>query len=303
MRIVDRRMMCVKPEAKPRERKLKSGVWVPDAGANVETGLETERRENEWWPHSALVAACEPNGIVFGEEPDGNYAMNYQRGTMIPTTKPKARPHWRTPVPGDTCHFGYKALNPNGIDSNGMIWKEIVSAYCVTPADGSPMWAVGPWAVIEPLPEIHGSVLAVATSVKAALGIGVIRLAGDGFLESIPSARPGMVVSFMVHGSKNPVMPNPSGGKDLAPILAEWVIGIDEKGISDGELQEMKAMAARQAEEARQALKSAQLKVESEEKARERKLAEQEEALWRESRKEQDRTHIRYQSRHNHHNP
>lgn len=303
MRIVDRRMMCVRPEAKPLERKLESGVWVPEAGANVATGLATERRDGEWWPHSAVVVACEPGSIVFGEEPDGDYAMNYQRGTMIPTTRPLRRPRWRTPKPGDTCHFGHKSLNPSEIDSDGTIWKEIVSAYCVTPADGSPMWAVGPWAVIEPLPVVHGSALAVTTHVREMLGIGIVRMAGDGFLESIPSARPGMVVSFMVHGSKNPVMPNPFGGKDLTPILAEWVIGIDENGISDGELQEMKAMAARQAEEVRQALKMGQLKVESEEKARERKLAEQEEAQWRESRKEQDRTHIRHQSRHNHHQP
>lgn len=307
MRIVKKGTMLVKPESRPGEREHKVGdktLWLPEAGTGIAKGLDVERRQGEWWPHKAEVLSSADN-IVYGVHETGEevWSINSDydirmavRPQHIRLIQPTIRKSWRVPMAGDTAHFGNLTLNPATF-YNGNVSVNIHDAYCITPADGSGVWAVGPWALLEQIPEMpSSSEIITSISQREMLGHGVVRMVGGGFQEMHPSIEVGSVVAFMVYGGANTTIENPiEGGQPLVPILPEYVVGVDSNGISDEELQSMRdIVAAKQAEIAKALEKIAAIKVESEEDRQKRLIAEQEESHYALARKETSKNWVRH---------
>lgn len=300
MRVVKQSIMLVKPEERPAETEYEINgftLYKPAAGVGIDTGTDVERRQGEWWPHRAVVVEAS-NLIVHGYHADGGDVLNADTGQYIATMSPTKHPHWRTPVGGDTVHFGYKDLNPATFQSDGTLWIETVKGRCVTPADGSPAWALGPYGIVELIPDVDDGPLITSMTVGTKLGMGIVRMVGDGFAESQPRAKVGTVVSFIVYANRNPVFPNPiEGGPELCSLQGHMLIGIDEAGMSDAELREIKELAEKRQNEIAEALSAGKVAMEKEQERQDRLMAEQEEANWRESKKMQDKTYIRHQVR------
>lgn len=254
MKVINTSMMLVRPEKRPEETEyIVNGhkMYKPEAGANVDKNQSHERVIGEWWPHKATVIACGRGGIVYGHHLDGGEISNTeskwfdprrQTQQWIQTLSPTRRPTWRTPEIGDTVHFGYLSINPADILTDGTIWVDITSAFCVTPADGSPRWAIGPHCLVEPLPVVDVGLLTEKVA-ENTLGTAIVRMIGDGFSEAHPGVEPGMVIRFIVYGDRNPAIEHPSGVGVLTPMEAEDLIGICEDGLSEAELEEMKIAA------------------------------------------------------------
>ena len=301
MRIINKTMMYVHPESRPQERQLASGLWVPEAGVGIAKGLDVERREGEWWPTNATVVECAAGGIEDGTELTGEDVINYQTLQTIHLEKPRKRPSWRTPKRGDVCHFSAKSLNPNTFDKGGNTFVPITTAYCATSPDGE-RWAIGPWAIVEQLPEMpesNGLITTVKT--KSVLGRAIVRMVGDGFAEDQPRITPGMVVSFMVSGSNNPVFPNPDGRDPLTAIKAHMVIGVSREVLPEDEFQKMKQAVRDHEAEVSKMIASAgineAMKVPTEKQLADSRFDEQEQEHFAAARKERDKSWVRTNQR------
>lgn len=292
MKIVRKSMMLVRPETRPEETEyFVNGfkLYKPAAGVGIEKGLDVERRQGEWWPHKAEVVACS-DVIVHGFHEDGGEAYNEDTGQYIQTISPTMHRSWRLPQAGDTAHFGFKDLHPGLLQEDGCTWIDITKARCVIPADGSDIWAIGPYGMVELLPDVDDGLLIKSTRIANKLGMGVVRMVGDGFAEAQPDAKVGSVVSFIVYSMQNPVFPNPvEGGPDLCPILGHMIIGIDESGILAEELDELKALAAKRLKDVSDALSAGNVLVEQEKARLDRLREEQEEESWNHARKMRDK--------------
>lgn len=276
----------------PKEKKTTTGIILPAEGTNVRKGLATERVDGEWWPESGIVMDSYNGMFKHGFHETGEEAWSPDSLTYV--RKVDHTYHtWRLPMPGETAYFGYKDMNPRGKEilvlDDGSILVEMARAYAVRGLDGE-LRGNGQWCVVEQIPEdVDSGPLITKIRIEDGLGIGVVRLAGDGFSSKLPSVKRGMVLKFKVSGS-NPIVPNPDGGAPMVRILAEWVVGIDESGMSDAELDGRKSAAAGHGEIIRQALASVgNIKVEDEMDIARRQQAEVKDASWADSRKKRDK--------------
>lgn len=301
MKIINKTMMYVHPESRPEERQLASGLWIPEAGVGIAKGLNVERREGEWWPTNATVVASESGGIEDGTELTGEDVINYQTLQTIYLEKPRKRESWRVPKPGDVCHFSAKSLNPNTFDKDGKTFVPITTAYCATSPDGE-RWAIGPWAIVEQLPEMpESNGLITSVKAKSVLGRAIVRMVGDGFSEDQPDIIPGTVVSFMVGGGTNPIFPNPDGGDPLTAIKAHMVIGVSKDILTEEEFQGMKKAVRDHEAEVSKMIASAgikgSIKAPTEKQLADSRFDEQEHENFNAARKERDRAWVRTNQR------
>jgi hypothetical protein len=282
--------------AMPRESVSPSGVIGLAEGMNVAKGLDTERVAGEWWPESGRVVENYGGMVRHGMHETGEEVFNGDTKQYV--RKLDHTYHaWDLPAKGETAYFGYKDMNPNGKDvvflkgdneGEVNVLVESSRAYAVRGLDGK-LRGCGAWCVVEQIPEeVDGGPLITKIKVGSELGIGVVRLVGDGFSERQPSIRPGMVVKFKVSGS-NPVVPNPDGGDPLVRILAEWVVGIDSDGMSDEELATLKMAAKANDEAVRQALGNMVNIIAEDDIAKKARISKEiEAASWADSRKKRD---------------
>jgi len=306
MRIIKKSTMLVKPALPPKAEEYEVNgftLYKPAPGTGIARGLNSERREGEWWPTSAEVIACSP-AIFHGTRETGDEIWSIQseydmrmgvRAQHIALTEPRPRPSWRVPNPGDIAHFGDLSLNPSTF-LDGHLSVDIMDAYCITPSGGSEPWAVGAWALLEQIPAVDDGPLFKTLTPGKMIGHGVLRMAGDGFMEEMPEARPGMVIAFMVYGGMNLTIPSPiEGGERLVPILPGYVVGIDHDGITEEELESLRNAEAIHLAAVAEAMRGiSAIKVESPEDRKERLIAEQEEAHWEASRKATDKNWERH---------
>ncbi len=243
------RWMVVKFD-RPMETKLASGVISPAVDAHKDKPEKTERMKDEWWPEIGTVLfpphshmSMRPSKETVMTE-DGREVVkleNYQTG-------------WRVPKRGDRVVFGFKDVNINTLEKGGMVIRDgknavyiildVAKAAYVIPRDGSCPYALGEWVVLEQIPKTIYSGKFVATFTQEhEHGMGVVRMAGDGFLERHPSVRQGNVVKYMSVSVKNPECPNYVGGYMMSRVKSSLVTAIDHSGMDEAELERLKSEA------------------------------------------------------------
>lgn len=278
----------------PGETRLESGLYTPAPNTNFGGKLYvSERREDEWWPRTAKVVCSNPSGFVSGLKEGHEEVWDRHTKTHVRMMVHDRKPHWRMPAPGDTVWFSSKGLNPDEMDGNGEAWVDPNRITCVESPDGS-IWAVGRMCLVEQLPvEAGRSAIIADINPRNRTGVGIVRLAGDGFMEMVPGLGHGMVVRFkVVSGDSNPVVDTPLG--EMCPLLPDWIIGIDPRPVPEEEIAELKAEAARVKAEVANALAHVHsVRQEDEEERRDRVIKENEEANWRHSAKMRDKHHER----------
>lgn len=284
MRVIGSRMYV--GIERPAESKTKSGLYIPPAGVNTEAGIAEERAENEWWPTQGVVIAGPPR-FKYGHRGTGEYTWSRHSQSHIEVMADAFHP-WKVPSAGETAYFGHMDLNPKEPDlmwDGTGIWVEPSRCHCVRGTDGK-LRANGQWCIVERIPEdVADGPIITSISVKDRLGMGIVRMVGDGFAQKQPEVSVGSVVRFKVFNA-NPVIPNPDGGDDLTRILAEWVIGIDLNGISEEDFQQRKAKAEELRITVSQALATvAAIKVEDDIERKKRIKQERGEWEWKQAEK------------------
>lgn len=290
------RMMLVKMDV-PEPHTRESGLYVPTPNTNFGGKLhESEKGDGEWWPHRGTVVCARQGGFIDGHRPTGEHAWNPQTGQHVEKLEEHLHPGWRMPNAGDTVWFGHKGINPATLDKDNCVWVKPATATFVVPADGSQPWAMGRRCLVEHVPEEEQSnQLITRLKLGPRLGIGIVRMCGDGFLEQHPDIRPGMAVRFKVAGIANPVVPY-LNGTEIISLLPDWIIGVEENGIPEEELEQLK-MAAREREEVVRQTLPASITVETPEQKKTREMQEAEERNWRWSQKMRDKTPLGQQRR------
>jgi len=126
-------------------------------------------------------------------------------------------------------------------------------------------------------------------------------MVGDGFAEDQPRITPGMVVSFMVSGSNNPVFPNPDGRDPLTAIKAHMIIGVSRDILPEDEFQKMKQAVRDHEAEVSKMIASAgineAMKVPTEKQLADSRFDEQEQEHFAAARKERDKSWVRTNQR------
>lgn len=230
--------MVVKFE-KPGGHQLASGLFVP--GANINSGkklVESQRLAGEWWPEIGTVLLAPANHISIrksGETKTG------KTGRQVDVYE-NYNPTWRVPERGDKVVFGYMDINVSELDPKGRLIVDVSKAGYVIPRDGSKPYALGEWCILEQIPRtIFNRGFVASFHQEYEHGVGVVRMAGDGFMEKHPSVSPSKVVRYMTAGNKNPECPNHIGSYLMTRISPVLVTGIDHAGISEAELERLKA--------------------------------------------------------------
>lgn len=223
---------------RPRETKLGSGLIAVPANTNLGSKVEsTERLKGEWWPEIGTVLC----------PPQCHRAMRPSKETVSTSDGREVvkqehyYPAWRVPKRGDMVVFGFKDVNVDSLDSKGRVVIDAAKAGYVIPRDGSSPYALGEWVVLEQIPKTIYSGQFVATFTQEYVsGIGVVRMAGDGFMEKHPSVSPGKIIRYMSVGNKNPECPNHIDSYLMSRVKAPLVTGIDHNGIDEAELERLK---------------------------------------------------------------
>lgn len=243
-------MVLIEPEEMPGG-KTASGLYLPSANI-YDRGEDGERTETEWRPHKGTVLASCPGKFRHGMKGTGQFKATPD-GKHVEMLD-HAYHDWRMPEVGDEVYFGFKDWDPRMVEQDGTLWMDVARIFAVKPVGGE-ITGSGPWCVVE---QIHDKVdegpLITTLRVKKTLGIGWVKYFGDGFAESMPSVKPGMVVSFITTGIDNPIIPNPEGGENLTRLIPGWVVGVDPKGMTAGEIEERKAAAENNRKAVEQAL-------------------------------------------------
>lgn len=285
-------MMVVKFD-RPREMRTEAGIILPAANTNLpDKEIKTERFEGEWWPETGTVI-IPPARFRHGYRGTGEFMRTADNREV--EKQEHAYHQWELPREGDKVVFGYKDVNVLDLDNDGHAWVEVAKAWCVISPDGTRR-ANGPWCVVEQVPEEMWKLgLLTGTVEKSKVGIGVARMAGDGFLQAIPSVVAGLPVRFMVHGNQNPEIPNPFGDERLTRIKAQWVTGIGSRPVDEAWLQSLKD-GQQKAKEA-MAVVSGPIGVETEDETKARRQKEAREKAFRDARKGEEKRHIGSQRR------
>lgn len=220
--------------------RLQSGIIA--VHANAEKGDGTEKLVGEWWPEIGTVI-CPPRS---------HKAMRQSAETG---KQEEYLPDWRVPSEGDKVVFGFKDVNIPALRRDGKVLSEhvgdteeiriimdVAKAAYVIPCDGSEPYALGEWAVLEQIPRtiFSGNFISTFTQ-EYEKGIGIVRMAGDGFMESHPSAGPGKVVRYMTVSSRNPECPNHVGAYAMSRVKALLITGVDHGGFDEKELERLKS--------------------------------------------------------------
>lgn len=266
----------------PGERMLPSGIFAPAPNTNFGGKLyESERREEEWWPQQAIVVCSNPSGFVNGLREGRDEVWSPHTMSHVRVMVPDRRPSWRMPAPGDTVWLQGKGLNPMEVGPNGEAWVEASRVTCVE-SPGGEVWAVGRNCLVEQIPEdVADSPVIVDINPGNRMGIGVVRLVGDGFAELMPGISPGMVVRFkVVAAGGNPLTATPLG--DLCPLLPDWVTGVCAEPVDEAMLASLRERAGKlRAEVAAAMSRVHSVKSETEEERKERVTRENQERHWK----------------------